>query len=400
MFLVVRMSRSATSSVPAIALGHGLTVLATIRALGRRGVRSYCLGEHIDYIRYSRYYESLDRSRDPGPDSITEDVVARLPIDRAVLIPCTDHWARAVAGYSEETSRRFPCFQPSAEVLAQCADKRRFLDLLKTHDIPHPRSIPLESEEELQRIDLSRFEQGFLKPCDSQRFGAHFRAKAFTFNTPEEARTRFAEANRAGMKVILQEYIPGPPTEHYFIDGFVDRTGTVKAWFARRRLRMYPRPFGNSSYLVSVPLSDVRDGAESLLRLFAALQYRGIFSAEFKLDPRDRRLKILEINARPWWHAGFAADCGVNVLYMAYRQALGEDVDEAKVYLSGIYYAVTDYDGMACRELMQKGELSRSQWIRQWIAARHSIFVWYDPWPSLRGWIIRIVRWFAARFRK
>jgi hypothetical protein len=70
------------------------------------------------------------------------------------------------------------------------------------------------------------------------------------------------------------------------------------------------------------------------------------------------------------------------------------------VYLSGIYYAVTDYDGMACRELMQKGELSRSQWIRQWIAARHSIFVWYDPWPSLRGWIIRIVRWFAARFRK
>ena len=78
---------------------------------------------------------------------------------------------------------------------------------------------------------------------------------------------------------MLQEYIPGPPTCHYMVEGC----------------------------LVSVPLDRIRGAIESLDRLFAHLSYRGVFEAEFKYDDRDGQLKLLEVNTRPWYFMGFAA---------------------------------------------------------------------------------------------
>ena len=75
------------------------------------------------------------------------------------------------------------------------------------------------------------------------------------------------------------------------------------------------------------PPSDVASAAGSLERLLRGIDYRGVFSAEFKHDERDGLFKILEVNARPWWFAGFAASCGLDVCDMSYRDALGERVE-------------------------------------------------------------------------
>ena len=107
-------------------------------------------------------------------------------------------------------------------------------------------------------------------------------------------------------EAVFQEYVAGPMDAHYFIDGFVDRLGEVKAFFARRRLLMYPVDFGNSTLMVSVPLGEVAPALESLRVLFSDLGYRGIFNAEFKRDERDGLFKLLEVNVRPWWFV----ECG------------------------------------------------------------------------------------------
>ena len=56
------------------------------------------------------------------------------------------------------------------------------------------------------------------------------------------------DARRRGLDVMLQEYIPGPPTCHYMVEGFVDRIGRPVARFVRQRLRMFPPDFGDSTY--------------------------------------------------------------------------------------------------------------------------------------------------------
>ena len=104
----------------------------------------------------------------------------------------------------------------------------------------------------------------FVKPRDSQAFVQRFGVKGFRLTGRDDAETRLAAAAEAGLAVLLQEYVPGPPDTHYFVDGYVALDGRPLAFFARRRLRMYPPDFGNSTYHVSVPLDEVGDAVAHL----------------------------------------------------------------------------------------------------------------------------------------
>ena len=177
----------------------------------------------------------------------------------------------------------------------------------------------------------------------------------------------------------------GPPSNHVFIDGFRDGDGVVRALFARRRLRMYPPLFGNSSSMRSVAVQEVREAADHLTGLLRHVGYRGVFSAEFKQDARDGRFKLLEINTRPWWYVEFAARCGVDVCSMAYRDALAEPVESIDTYRTGVECVYPYMDYFACRELLRSGELSLGEWLRSWIGAVQPVFRRDDPWPAVRA---------------
>jgi len=200
---------------------------------------------------------------------------------------------------------------------------------------------------------------------------------------PGGAHDRLAECIDAGFEMMLQEYIPGPPSNHYFIDGFVDRFGVVRALFARQRLRMSPPDFGNSTLMVSVPLSDTDNASAALRTLFADIDYRGIFSAEFKRDPRDGVFNLIEVNARPWWYVEFAARCGVNVCKLAIGDALGEPVETISEYEVGRRCVFPYYDLQAVRAEFSAGRLGLMGWARSWLGAYQPVFRWSDPLPAV-----------------
>jgi predicted ATP-grasp superfamily ATP-dependent carboligase len=65
------------------------------------------------------------------------------------------------------------------------------------------------------------------------------------------------------------------------------------------------------------------DVVEQALALLSALGFRGIAQTEFRLDPRDERFKLMEVNPRLWqWH-GLARACGVDLPRIAYFDVLG-----------------------------------------------------------------------------
>ena len=180
---------------------------------------------------------------------------------------------------------------------------------------------------------------------------------------------------------MLQEYVPGPPTGHYMVEGFVDRSGRVAARFVRQRLRMFPPDFGDSTYMGGVPLDRVPAAVEHLDRLLAHLSYRGVFEAEFKVDERDGEFKLLEVNARPWYFIAFAADCGVDFCAMAYRDALGLEVPPVVSYEAG-RHCIVGADRFACWQQFRQGRLTAWARLRSWIGARQLLFSWDDPVPG------------------
>jgi predicted ATP-grasp superfamily ATP-dependent carboligase len=129
-----------------------------------------------------------------------------------------------------------------------------------------------------------------------------------------------------------------------------------------------------------------------LERFLAAQRYRGIFSAEFKKDPRDGVFRLLEVNARAWKFVDFAAACGVDVCHMAYRDALGLPVEPVPSYRIGATCVDAYFDRPACAAARRGGELSLLGWARFWAGARPVTFAWDDPGPAIAWLIARLFR--------
>jgi len=389
------MDRAGGPERPALILGgRWLWGLAMVRSLGRRGVPVYATGTKGSFVSYSRWHRAVppEWGEPPSPATLF-DYLLRVPHEGMVLIPTTDDWALAVARLPAPLAARFPSSLSSPGSLEVLIDKGWFAAVLERLGVPHPRTICLDPEDDWAALPADAFTDAFLKPRDSQVFRSRFGVKALHFRTPDEAMALAREAREAGLEVMLQEYVPGPPSHHYMVEGFVDRTGRVCARFVRQRLRMFPPDFGDSTYMVSVSIDHVRGAVESLDRLLAHLSYRGVFEAEFKYDARDGQFKLLEVNARPWYFIGFAADCGVDFCAMAYRDALGLAVEPVHTYEPG-RHCIVGSDRFACWALFRQGRLSAWAWLRSWIGARQMLFAWDDPIPGFA----RILRalWIAG----
>lgn len=377
-------SRHTQGRVPAIVLGSGVTALGVIRSLGRRGVGTYGSDPSDPLLRASRWFRAP-----PGQPLRSDDRLDRWlrgsSIPTAVLIPCSDDWVSQVAELPSDLAARFVASVPAHATVQQFVDKGRFAQLLVQAQVPHPWSRAVATEADIDAVPDGQLTSAILKPRDSQRFFRAFGVKAFTIASRHDAKQHFARASGAGHQVILQDYIPGPGSNHFFVDGFIDREGQVRAIFVRRRLRMYPTDFGNSTFMVSVPRDEAASAVDTISALLLRAGYRGIFSAEFKRDPRDGLFKLLEVNARAWWFVEFATRCGVDVCAMAYADALGESVSTVERYAVGRTMAFPYYDYFACRILRRDGSLSRRAWARDWLGAMQPVMQIADPLPGLKS---------------
>jgi len=371
----------AESTVPVLALGGGLTLSGVIRSFGRAQLPVYCVCPKHDVAAYSRWYREppLSGVSDLKPLDL-ETFLRTLPLDKAVLMPCSDDWLQAVVSLPALLTHRFRSSLPPREVVHAMLNKWCFAELLARTGTPHPRTTLLHAPEELHAVPEKEFGARIFKPLSSIEFAAKHGVKGYIVQNRAEALRLAAELE---YPIMLQEYIPGPPTESYFIDGFIDQQGRTCARFARRRIRMYPRGLGNSSLTTSISLCEVDDAVAILDHLLVAVAYRGIFSAEFKHDCRDGLFKILEVNARPWWYVEFAARCGVDVCRMAYADALDLPVDAVHEYKVGRRCVFLPYDICAYRDMHRADGLNLWSWSRSWVGADGALFSWDDPGPAI-----------------
>jgi len=320
---------AASKAIPVIVIARDYTGLGMLRCLAQAGIPSYIACPPDDLCMYSRWYRPP-----PGVgawhgeiNEHTHHYVSAVTLDRAVLMPGADDAALWIAGLAgSRLANRFHFSSSSHETLDILQDKQRFGQFLATAGLPHPRTFTLNSQADVLAVPFDKMDRVFVKPMDSQHFNNAFGKKGIWAHDRDELNRLWDELHTAGFGVIAQEYVPGSAADHYFIDGFRDRLGDISGVMARRRVRIYPPDFGNSSYCETVALRDVSGAYDTLCDLLARLNYRGIFSAEFKRDSRNGVFRILEVNTRAWWYVEFAARCGINVCAMAYNDALERPV--------------------------------------------------------------------------
>lgn len=373
--------------IPAIVVGSGLGALGALRLLHRAGIPAYSLPTVPSHESRSRWFRPVPGVRASfGPGTTLAGLLEECRFERAALIPCSDAVLCAIAELPATTAQRFPSSTPPLAAVRQLANKAEFAQLLESLNVPRPRTLIVTGADDLEAFAGGQFEHLFLKPTDSASFYRRYGVKGCRVRDLADARKRLEHLQTDGVAVVVQEYIPGPGSNHYLIDGFAQRGGEIRALFARRRLRMCPPDFGDSSHMVSVPLELMEPAIQSLRRILAAVGYRGIFSAEFKQDARDGLFRILEINARVWIYVEFAGRCGVDVCSMSYRDALGLDPGAQPTYRCGARLVSPHIDIAAARHAYRRGELTARAWLRSWAGAQQPHFNWTDPRPALHEW--------------
>ncbi|HEY4090133.1 MAG TPA: hypothetical protein VGN46_01360 [Luteibacter sp.] len=370
--------------IPAIVMGRGPTALGILRSLVLTGIPAYVACPPDDLAARSRWYRptpGVPWDGRPGPQAL--DALRAMPLPHAVIIPGADDAAMWLADLpASELGARFVTSTSSRTAQELLQDKSVFAGYLAAAHVPHPRTFQLGSLADVATVPMAQLDRVFIKPVNSQRFSDVVGAKGVWVSSREALRDTWARFHAQGFSVMAQEYVPGPASGHFFIDGFRDRHGAYAGLFARQRMRMSPPDFGNSSCSRAIPLDSVPDAVRHVRRVLDGLDYRGIFSAEFKHDPRDGEYRIIEVNTRAWTYVEFAARHGVNVCDMAWRDAQGLPVPSAP----------RDYaDGGLCVDLYHDIASVRRQRvptlgvIAQWLRADLHVFRADDPRPALHA---------------
>jgi predicted ATP-grasp superfamily ATP-dependent carboligase len=163
-----------------------------------------------------------------------------------------------------------------------------------------------------------------LKPAITSRFCDATNRKAYRADNRQELQNLYEDMLRVipPSEVIVQEFLPEPSRNLFSFAGYY-RQGELIVGLSVKRIRQFPRDFGRiSTFVVAVEVPELRELASQLLR---AIQYTGLAEVEFMWDPKHTRFELLEVNARLWaWH-GLAIAAGLDLPYVAFADALGQN---------------------------------------------------------------------------
>ena len=327
--------------VPAIVFGGGINGLAVVRNLGRSGVTVYCVVDEKDEVRYSRFckkYFIVPHIQESVSvlSNFLEEVERDLD-DHAVIFPSSDSYTLHLSLLKEELENNYYIPLASYKVVETLVNKAEFCKSLSKNSVPHPATYIPESPEDVKRMGKDVKYPLFVKPSMSQEFSRKFRAKGFTASSEEELMKYYLLAASHNIDVIFQEVIPGLSAKNvYGIEGYFDKQHNLKASFAYCRLRGWPPVFGNTSLRESIPISELMSQYVVTRDYLHDIKYHGMMEAEWKKDPRDGVFKLLEINARQSMQNSLPTRCGVNLVMLAYLDAIGARTCHTNYYETGV----------------------------------------------------------------
>ena len=390
---VVRALRArGKESSPAFIAGLGSNGLSFLRSLGRRGIPVVAMDTWARPDLLSRYGLPLVV---PDPSG-HEDLLLPLLLEigaalsrRAVLIPTTDAFILFVAKHADTLSRYFDFNVPDHATVLTLANKRLQYDFARRHDVPIPATF-YPSDSSIGEISRETGYPCIIKPYFSHlwkkytdsRKGARW-GKLAEVRTREDLLATYAEMAKSGLDFLVQDKIPGADDELYDLLAYLNRASEPLAAFTKHKLRCYPLGFGVSSIAVGQWEPEL---ARHGLDLVVALRYRGVVSPEFKRDPRDGVFKLMEVNPRSILTTYLAVCSGVDIPFLAYRDALGEPVDKITSFHEGVKWISFERDVKAFLELRQTGRLDLADWMQSWRGQKcFATFAADDPLPFCKG---------------
>ena len=303
-------------------------VLAIIRSLGKRGIKvtaGDCKKLSIGF--FSKYCDKKVLYPSPleNPELFKKSLlkyVANNEVD--VLIPVSSSAVFTVSCSLDAFSRYVSVPIPPYETVMKAFDKASTAKIAE--GIPRPKTYVPKKISEVHAIAKKVDYPTVVKP----RVSSGSRGLKYA-NNPAELLYHFETTAKKYGYPLVQEYIPG--NEIYGVSALLNKDSKPRAVFVHKRIRQFPVTGGPSTCRVSVSKPSL---AKLGLKLLEEMKWYGVAMVEFKVDLRDGKPKLIEVNPRFWGSLSLAIAAGVDFPYLLYKLAVEDDVQPIFNYKVGV----------------------------------------------------------------
>jgi D-aspartate ligase len=372
----------------ALVVGCHVMGLGVVRALHLKGIPTVALHyERTDLAHWSRY--PSERVRVPNPDTQAEAFIEFL-IDHAdrwggsLVVPTNDASAATVSRHKAALSEHYVVAVADWPVLQRFVEKGKQYELAEEAGVPYPLTFTPESADHLEARGREIQYPCILKPTRSHEFKAIFHTKNFEVHDLSDLKARYRLCMDHSQPVVVQEIVPGPDTNIRKMQGYVNSEGRMVGRFFLRKLRSNPPPFG----VGRVDISTGRDSETEVLseKLLSTAGYRGFFSIEFKKDPRDGKLKLMENNIRLVRINWLATSCGINFPWLIYTDLMEGNWVDIETYTEGLYWIEFYSDVLNSLFKHRREDVSLRDYFRPYLSHKKcfAILSLRDPMPFVR----------------
>ncbi|MET3897749.1 D-aspartate ligase [Devosia sp. UYZn731] len=306
----------------AIILGGSYGSLSVARSFGRQGIGvSYfsAVRSVAQYCRYVTHHVPWQGPGDPKALDVLFAAADRLGMNGWLLLPSGDAEVQFVARNFDALAARFTLVTEDWAALEQLNNKAQLYRLADTLGIDYPR-VYADGIAADRPVDEMRFPV-VIKPSSTEKSNPLTKAKAWKADNAAEYAEKYALATQymGPGGFVAQELIPGDGESQFSYAGLWNH-GVEVCGLTARRARQFPAEFGTSPFVETTAQPRVLAEAQALLK---AVDYHGLVEVEFKLDARDDRLKLLDVNTRIWAWIGLGAAAGLDFPVLAAAMALG-----------------------------------------------------------------------------
>jgi carbamoyl-phosphate synthase large subunit len=242
----------------------------------------------------------------------------------AVILPCLEDEVVVLALHRAELEAMgAKLLLPDAEVVNIATDKGTCVHIARNNGIECPASqvLPANSPASERRALLQQFAASCPPPWIVKPVWGHGMRGVQQVTSLDEAT---AVSCTTSSELLVQEFIPGPVGSMHLAGLLYDGEGRLVRRFSSRSIRTLYESGGPATAGVSIDCPGMVETTERLVALIGI--WRGPLNAEWMLDPRDGKLKFIEINPRMWGYGYLATGSGINFPQAIVSLALGRDI--------------------------------------------------------------------------
>ena len=309
-----------------VLLGTDVNVYGMARsfheAYGEYGVTSYAIGKKaLGATSDSKIVKVAVVEPDLEDDAVFVKTLVKFAEEhqngkKLLLVPCGDNYIKLLVR-NQEALRPYYVFTCIDEpLLMRLSIKESFYQVCTEHGFEFPKTTTCNAEN-YKTVELPFDFPCIIKPSNSVAYwNCTFphKKKVFLANNKEEfdAILNAIYGSSYQYHLILQEYIPGPDSQMRVMNCYCGKDKKVKLISLGHALLEEQSPEGIGSYAAIINTVD-RELSAQMKDFLEDIGYTGFANFDMKLDPRDGKYKLFEMNLRQGRSSFFVTAAGYNL---------------------------------------------------------------------------------------